>query len=260
MQPDAATRTAPSRAAGRGGRAPRFDRWFWLAILVAALVVIPRSVLISRAHSETLDEQAHLRRGFAAAPRNPGNISIQMNDPPFGDVLLTLPPLALGASSEKPLVWQHWPGGKPADADAVPPQVAYRSRVARQASLYGHVISPEHILLSVAIWKAILFLPFAGLVFHFTRRIYDARAAWLALAMILIDPTFAAHTPIAALDVLGVESILLACYLGWRYFESPTRPRLLATAVATALALSIKHTAIAVPPILAAYAVAFWLR
>jgi Dolichyl-phosphate-mannose-protein mannosyltransferase len=229
-------------------------------MLVAALVVIPRCMLIARAHSETVDEPAHVDRGLTIAYGNPGQKSIEMNDPPFGDVLIVLPMLAMGANPADAIVWNHWPGEKPADLPNLRPDLAKRLRIIRKEVLYGYAASPEMLLMGIAIWKAILFVPFAGLVFHLGRWLYGIHAGWLALAMVLIDPTFAAHTGLATLDVIGVEAITLACYVGWRYFEAPGRRRLIALAITTALAFSIKYTAMALPLIFVFYAVAFWIR
>src|SRR5436190_18149949 len=90
------------------------DRHFWIAILIAACVVIPRSALILRAHSEYLDDQAHIRRGLAFVTRNPAEMFIMMNDPPLGDGILVLPMVVTGSLPDKPLDARHWPGGQAA--------------------------------------------------------------------------------------------------------------------------------------------------
>jgi 4-amino-4-deoxy-L-arabinose transferase-like glycosyltransferase len=43
--------------------AMRFDRHLWLALLLAAAVLLPRAILIANAHSETYDDEYHLFRG-----------------------------------------------------------------------------------------------------------------------------------------------------------------------------------------------------
>lgn len=239
---------------------PPLDRWFWLAMLIALVVVMPRTALITLAHNDTGDETPHIWRGMAIALGNPGHLSIAMNDPPFGDVINVLPALALGVNPAKPIDWAHWPGGKPAQPSKAPPKLARRLRIIRSHVLYGNALSPEAILMALDLWKAFLFVPFVAFVFHFGRWLYGMQAGWLAFAMVLIDPTFAGHAGLATLDVLAVEAIVLACYVGWRYFETPSQWRLIATAGATALAVSIKHTALAVPPILVCYWIAFVLR
>ena len=204
---------------------------FRLAIVVAACVVIPRTVLVSRAHSEYWDDQYHLSQGlsFLLGTRT----GVIRNDPPLGQAVLCLPMLATGC---------------------LPP------RPEDLAVLYGHALSPETITTIIAAWKALLFLPFAGLVFHWCRRLYGDAAGWLGLALVLVEPTIAGHIAPAALDVLGLEMILFACYLAWRYVESPTTGRLVAAGVATAAAMLTKHTAVILPAVVVLYALAHWLR
>jgi hypothetical protein len=88
--------------------------------------------------------------------------------------------------------------------------------------------------------------------------LYGTRAAWLVLAMLLIEPTFAAHIPLAALDALGMGGILVACYLAWRFFEEPSRSRLVVAAAGIAFALVLKQTAIILPLVVLGYAALWW--
>jgi hypothetical protein len=207
---------------------PPIDRQFWLAILVAAVIVIPRTALISRAHSHYWDDQFHLACGLSLLTR--ADFRINRNDPPLGQAVLALPLLVTGSVPKSPAAYP--------------------------AVLFGHRLSPETLSLIIALWKSLLFLPFAALVFHWCRTLYGLRSAWLALILILFDPTIAGHIAPASLDVPAVETILLACFLNWRYFQHPTRPRLVLAALATALALLTKHTAILLPVIILAYGVA----
>jgi chromate transport protein ChrA len=65
---------------------------------------------------------------------------------------------------------------------------------------------------------------------------------------------------VACIDVLGAEGIVLACWLGWRCIERPSWGRMIAAAVATGVAMSIKFTAFVMPLVIAAMAVAWWVR
>src|SRR5439155_23330502 len=84
-------------------------------------------------------------------------------------------------------------------------------------------------------------------------------AGWLAQALILFDPTFAAHLPIAALDTLAVEAIVIACFCIWRYFETESAAMLILAAVASGAAMLVKHTAVITPGVFALFAVYYWL-
>jgi hypothetical protein len=221
---------------------PRLDRQFWLAILVAAVVVIPRTALVSRAHSNYWDDQFHLACGLSFLYRT--DPRLYRNDPPLGQGLLALPMILTGSAPESPQSWYS----RPHPPSTTPPFVAV---------LFGHRLLPETLSLIIAVWKAVLFLPFAGLVFHWCRSLYGLASGWLGLILILFEPTIAGHVAPAALDVLGAEAILFASYFAWRYFRQPSRGGLVVAAVTTAAALLTKHTAVLLPAIIAAYGVAW---
>jgi hypothetical protein len=146
----------------------RSDRQLWLAVLIACLVLLPRAILIAGAHSECYDDEYHLLRG---ARFFMGRLAgMAQSDPPLGEGLTALPVTLV---NNRP----GWSGG-----------------------LYDHSWRPEAILLLVAIWRSLLFLPALIVAFHWCRRIYGLRSAWLALALLLVEPTFAAHIPLAALE------------------------------------------------------------
>ena len=100
---------------------------------------------------------------------------------------------------------------------------------------------------------------FLGVVFTWCRRVHGARPAWFAAALFVVDPNFAAHIPIAALDVLGVEGIVIGALLAWQYFERPTTPRLIAMGFGVAFALLLKHTAVVLPLVIVAFAGLHWV-
>ena len=222
-----------------------FDRHFWLALLLAAAVLIPRTTLVALAHSEYCDDQYHLSGGLSFLRQVDPHM--WRNDPPLGQGLLALPLYLLGVRPDEPAVYRAQHHNDPGHRVEMGSEPFY-------APAYEQKIAPDTLLLIVAVWKSILFLPCAALVFHWCRRLYGLRAGWLALAMLLVEPTIAGHIAPASLDLLAVEAILFACFLTWRYLESSSRPRLIAAGVATAAALLIKHTAIILPGVIVVYA------
>jgi hypothetical protein len=72
---------------------PSLDRRLWLAILVAAAVVLPRSYLIAQAHSESIDDLYHLKRGLVFLTRGLAESELELNDPPLGEGIVALPML-----------------------------------------------------------------------------------------------------------------------------------------------------------------------
>jgi hypothetical protein len=225
----------------------RKDRHFWLAIVVAAVVVIPRTALVSRAHSEYWDDQYHLSQGLSFVLGK--KTGVIRNDPPLGQAVISLPLLVTGCVP-------RWPG----EGYVEPPDAPQGAAPLYQAVLYGQRFSPETLSLIVALWKALLLLPMAGLVFHWCRRLYGLRGGWLGLALVLVEPTIAGHVAPAALEVLGAEAMLLACYLAWRCFEQPSGWRTVAAGAAVAAAMLTKHTGVITPAVVATYAAAWSVR
>ncbi len=214
---------------------PRTQPHLLLALLLALVVLTPRAALMVRAHSPTWDENYHLVRGLKFLTRTLAHDkSTDLNDPPLGEAIMAIPLALIGCRS----------GPGPGN-------------LARAIDVQS--LSPDTIRMIVAIWKCLLFLPLVGVVFAWTRSLYGLASAWLAVAMLLIEPTIAGHLSLITLDVLGMEGIVIACYLAWRYFERPTIPRLIAMILACVVALMLKHTAIVVPAIIAAYAALWWI-
>ncbi len=218
-------RAAPLASAGTFRRTR--DKQLLLVLLLAAAVLVVRSALIERAHSETCDAEYHLNRGIAFLSGTVGKRIL--NDPPLGEALSAFPMWITGS---------------------VPSPTA--------RGLYGHRIPTEVILVIIAVWKAILFLPLVAAVFWFCRQLYGLAAAWLAVVIVLADPTFAAHIGLPTVDVLGVEGIVIACLLAWRYFQRPTVRSLNVACLAVAVAVLLKHTAALLPLIIVIYAVLWW--
>src|SRR3954469_8043470 len=111
------------------------DRYFCPAILVPAAVVIPRSLSIARAHSESYDDQFYLVGGLALLTREP--MERMYNDPPLGQGIEAVPLWLSGctlraAAEHAGLGW--------IDCFNFP-------------VFYGQPLPPETLLLLVAAWK-----------------------------------------------------------------------------------------------------------
>src|SRR3954470_2507560 len=183
----------------------RATRHLLLALLLAAAVVFPRALLLRDAHSEASDDDYHLVRGLEFLHGDHGLVHRELNDPPLGQALAALPLWMMGGTT-------HGPD----EGSAIHGQTRY---------------SAETALTVIAAWKAFLFLPLVAVAFLWCARLYGLASGWLATGLLLVEPTITGHLHLASLDVLATTGIVAACYLGWRYFECPTNPRLLAAAV-----------------------------
>lgn len=208
------------------------DRSVLLVLLFALLIVPTRSAFIASAHSESIDDEYHLVRGVRFLSGTLGRTPL--NDPVLGAAVLSVPVWLEGATPSK----DHKFG----------------------VILHGQRVGPETLQMLVALWKSVLFVPFVAFVFCWVRRLYNERAAWAAAVLLVLEPTISAHVAPAALDILGFEMIVLACWCWWRYFDAPNWPRLIAASVLSSAAMLTKHTAVVVPMAAAIYFVAFAWR
>ena len=197
------------------------------ALLLSAAVLLPRAIWVQWSHGPSSDDDYHLVRGLEFLKGDRGLVHRELNDPPLGEALGAVPLWMMGGTTH----------GKD-----------------EGTALFAQTYLPDAALMAVAIWKTLLFLPVIGVVFAWCRRLYGPSAAWLAVALLLVEPTIAGHVHLASLDVIGTGGIVIACYCGWRYFEAPSRARLILAAATCALAVLLKHTAVLVPAILCGYA------
>jgi hypothetical protein len=105
------------------------------------------------------------------------------------------------------------------------------------------------------IWRArmsasLLTILLALLVFLAASEMFGTGAGFIALALIVCDPNILAHGAVVGTD-MGLSCFMFASvYAFYRYVKAPSVPRILVVGLATGLALSAKHTAILVFPIL----------
>src|SRR5215207_1748184 len=180
---------------------PRFDRQAWLCIIVAIVVLVPRSLLIVQKHSESIDADYHLRHGLAVLLGNRHLFAMSSTDAPLGQMILAFPLAVTGNVPSKPIHVENWPRTVSVPGETAPTtQRAELERTLRRGILYGNAWSPQALLRLLAVWKSLLFVPALVVIFQWSRGIYGLASAWLTQALILIDPNIAAHVPAIALD------------------------------------------------------------
>ncbi len=90
----------------------------------------------------------------------------------------------------------------------------------------------------------------ALLVFAATREMFGVATGLVALALFVFEPNILAHGALVTTD-MGITCFMFASiYAFFRYVKKPSIPRLLLTAVAVGVALSVKHSGIFIFPIL----------
>lgn len=181
-----------------------------LGLIALTLFIALRSWSIAIEHSATWDTIYHLDRAWMFVS---GSLDSQtsLNDPPIGEVIVSLPYLIARAWVDEPRL--------------------------------------DPLLQVIAVWKSVLMFPALLAGFCWARRLYNRQAGWLVALLIAFEPTLSAMIPSATLDSLALATIVPAAYIGFLYGQSPGWRRLIALALTTALALLCKHTAIVLLPI-----------
>ena len=118
---------------------------------------------------------------------------------------------------------------------------------------------------TITFWTRVMMLALAlalgVLIFVFTRKLFDARAALFALALYTLEPTVLAHGRIVHTDAPAALAYLLFFYTLYRYRHEPTWRRALVVGAACGAALITKFSMIVLAPLLLAVALAgvVWL-
>jgi tetratricopeptide (TPR) repeat protein len=108
----------------------------------------------------------------------------------------------------------------------------------------------DAILFRARMAASLLTILLAVLVFLAAQEMFGTGAAFIALALLVFDPTLLAHGAVVGTDV-GLSCFMFASvYAFYRYVKIPTARRLIVVGLATGLALASKHTAILVFPML----------
>ena len=208
------------------------DRQLWLVLLLAALLLILRGIWITATESERVDDAYHMMGGMHFLQHSLST-NTAPNDSPLGEAVTSMPLFVISAMSAK-------------------------QRPNSPSLFHGLIVSPTMVFVIIGIWKTLLFLPAVGLIFHWMRKIYGSCSAWLAAAVVCIEPNFAAHIPLPTLDILGVEGLLFGCYACWNDCH-PTIRSLCLTGLLCAVALLLKHTTVMLPFVALVYAGLWWI-
>jgi tetratricopeptide (TPR) repeat protein len=208
-------------------------------VLLVAIFWMQLALSVHR-NSFTWDEDDHIYSGYMSWKR--GDFGLNPEHPPLVKLIAALPllhlPVKMPALQNRSFKLEGFLGGKEFffsnDADGM----LFRARLA---------VSFFAVLLAV-------------LVFLAAKEMFGTWAGFIALALLAFDPNFLAHGAVVGTDT-GLACFLFASiYAFYRYVKAPSAGRLAVAALATGLAISTKHTAILVFPVLALLAVCEILR
>ena len=210
-------------------RLPHF-KYFVPAIALLLLVYGLELFLSARLESQTFDEPAHLYAGYSYWLHH--DFGINPEHPPLVKLVASLPLLV-----EKP-------------AYPAPANMFFRGQSAMgglqllESPDSGVLLNHARTVVSVFGFALALLVAFAG------REMFGDIAALFALTLFVFDPLLVGHGPLIGTDMGATCCIFAAVYAFYRYVKRPSMLRLAVSAVAAGLALTAKHSAIIIFPIL----------
>lgn len=220
--------------------APGRRAWVIAGVVLLVGVFWIQLALSVHRNSFTWDEDDHIYSGYMSWKH--GDFGLNPEHPPLVKLVAALPllhlPVKMPALQNRFFKLEGFLGGKEFffnnDADGM----LFRARMA--VSLFA-------VLLAV-------------LVFLAAKEMFGTGAGFIALALLAFDPNFLAHGAVVGTDT-GLSCFLFASiYAFYRYVKAPSPGRLILAGLATGLAISTKHTAILVFPMLVIFAVCEILR
>ena len=204
----------------------------WIAVGVAALlaVLLVQLVFSVRRNSITWDEDDHIYAGYMSWKH--ADYGINPEHPPLVKAVAAIPLLNMQLK--------------------MPPVQARNFKI--EAFLDGKDFlfknDADAILFRARMGAAIFTLLAVLLVFLAAREMFGLVAAFIALGLLVFDPSLVAHGAVVGTDV-GLSCFMFATvYAFYRYVKSPSIVRLLTVGVACGLALASKHTGILLFPML----------
>ena len=203
----------------------------WLIVGVGALMMLfaINLALTSHANTITWDEPDHIYSGYMSWK---GDFGLNPEHPPLVKFVAALPLLGMKLTvpelQDRPYRFQAVLGGRDFifqnDAD----KLVFRAQMA--ASIFT--------LLLVLI------------VFLTAREMFGTTAGFVALGLLVFDPTLLAHGALVTTDAIQACFLLASIYAFYRYVKVPSLGRLAITALAVGLALASKHSSVLVFPML----------
>lgn len=203
----------------------------WVVAGVAALLLVfaIQLALTSHANTITWDEPDHIYSGYMSWS---GDFGLNPEHPPLVKFVATLPlrfmRLNVPELQGRPYRLEAVLGGRDFifhnDAD----KLVFRAQMA--ASIF------TLLLLVIAFLAA--------------QEMFGTTAGFVALGLLVFDPTLLAHGAVVTTDAGQACFLLASIYAFYRYVKAPSAGRLVITGLAVGLALASKHSAVLVIPML----------
>ena len=204
------------------------------AVLALLLVMAATLFLNVRQQSLSWDEDDHMFAGYMSWKH--ADFGLNPEHPPLVKMVATAPlltmPLHVNPLGSQYFKIESYLRGR---------ELVFENRA---------VASPDNLILRLRMAASVFALLLALVAFATAREMFGLGAGFVALVLIVFEPSILAHGAYVTTDV-GVSAFFLTTiYFFYRYCKAPSIPRLLATSVAAGLALASKHSAILLVPML----------
>jgi len=204
------------------------------AVLALLLVMAATLFLNVRQQSLSWDEDDHMFAGYMSWKH--ADFGLNPEHPPLVKMVATAPlltmPLHVNPLGSQYFKIESYLRGR---------ELVFENRA---------VASPDNLTLRMRMAASVFALLLALVAFATAREMFGMGAGFVALVLIVFEPSILAHGAYVTTDV-GVSAFFLTTiYFFYRYCKAPSIPRLLATSVAFGLALASKHSAILLVPML----------
>ena len=185
--------------------------------------------LTSHANTITWDEPDHIYSGYRSWQ---GDFGLNPEHPPLVKLVATLPLLAMHLNVPELQ-------GRPYRIEAV---LGGRDFIFKNDA--------DKLVFRVQMAASVFTLLLLVIAFLAAQEMFGTAAGFIALGLLVFDPTLLAHGALVTTDSAQACFLLASIYAFYRYVKSPTAGRLIVTGIAVGLALASKHSAVLVFPML----------
>lgn len=185
--------------------------------------------LTSRANTITWDEPDHIYAGYMSWK---GDFGLNPEHPPLVKFVAALPLLGMQLSVPE-LQDRH-----------------YRLQAVLGGRDFIFHNDADNLVFRAQMAAAIFTLLLLVIVFFTAREMFSTTAGFVALGLLVFDPTLLAHGALVTTDAIQACFLLASIYAFYRYVKAPSVARLAITGLAVGLALASKHSAVLIFPML----------
>lgn len=217
------------------------QRRYWVAggVLLLLLVMVAEVGFSTRRESASWDEGDHIYSGYMNWKHR--EYSLNPEHPPLVKLVATLPllplPLKIAPRQGRYFKSEAYYGG--------------RELLFRNDPRYGGRYSADTLLFRIHMTVLVFALVLAGLLFVAGREMFGTAAGLIAMTLFVFDPTVLTNAPFVTTDMGASCGFFAAVYTFYRFMKAMQWRRAALCGLVAGLALTAKHSALALVPMFA---------